>query len=346
MRTPCEISRPAKRNPMPLRLSRVFIALLLFSAVARADIVRTSDDRIPIDPSKPALLDFSTFAGSLTVKASDSPEIEVHIRYEYAAKDPAKADQIRRNLTLHIGREGNGAKVTAEYSRDIHWTFESWPPVRLAFTITVPRLCNLKLVTRDGGIAIGEVKGHAEVKTGYGLIYFKGLDGDIVASSDFGDIVVAHCTGNLKLRSVSGNFRVGPVGGFADVFGYGGQIEVESAGDGVRAETSGADLICGFSDPIVAPATLITGGANMLISLHPHSACTLDLKASIFGRIVNVKNKLVFKAVSGGIGHSRAVLELNGGGPKIRAKAGGGSIYLEETVLAPGKARPVTPYSP
>ena len=331
---------------MPIRLACVLLGLVLATASCRADVVRVTDDHFAVDPAKPATVELSIFAGSVLVQPSDAPEIEVHTRYDYMTEKPAKADEIRNNLALGITRKGNGVAITAEYSRDIHWTFESWPPVQLAFTLTVPRRCNLKMVTRDGGVTVGEVKGRAEVKTGYGLIYFKGIDGDVVATSDFGDIVIAHCTGNLKLRSISGNFRVGPVGGFADVYGYGGEIEVQSAGAGVRAETSGADLVCGFRDPIVAPATLITGGANMLISLDPRSACTLRLKASIFGKIVNVKNQLKLTAVSGGVGRSRATLELNGGGPAISAKASGGSIYLNEVPLAPETAKPITPYSP
>jgi len=88
----------------------------------------------------------------------------------------------------------------------VHWDFESWPPVKLAFKLLVPARCNLDLYTRDGNLMVASWAGH-EGAHALRRHHLSRRAGSIEAQSEFGDITVQHCTGALKLRSVSGNFR-------------------------------------------------------------------------------------------------------------------------------------------
>jgi len=306
-------------------------ALWFFLAAAslRANISRTVERVFPLVPGEVGMVKLEVFYGSVMVEAAEGDVIRAEVTLDFETDQETVADRVQKNLTLAFAQKGSVVTVGAEYSRSVHWDFENWPPVKPAFKLFVPARCNLDLFTHDGNLVVGVLGGAMKARTHYGSITFRGVQGSIEARSEFGDITVQHCTGALKLRSVSGNFRVGPVGGFADVFGYGGEIEVQSAGGGIKAETSGADLLVGFAHPVTAPATLSTGGANVILTFDQHSACTLDLRASIFGKVVNVKDRLRLTPTSGGFGKSRLKATLNGGGPLIAVKASGGYVYVQ-----------------
>ena len=306
-------------------------ALWFFLAAAslRANISRTVERVFPLVPGEVGMVKLEVFYGSVVVEAAEGDAVRIEVKLDFETDQETVADRVQKNLTLAFAQKGSVVTVGAEYSRSVHWDFENWPPVKPAFKLFVPARCNLDLFTHDGNLVVGVLGGAMKARTHYGSITFRGVQGSIEARSEFGDITVQHCTGALKLRSVSGNFRVGPVGGFADVFGYGGEIEVQSAGGGIKAETSGADLLVGFAHPVTAPATLSTGGANVILTFDQHSACTLDLRASIFGKVVNVKDRLRLTPTSGGFGKSRLKATLNGGGPLIAVKASGGYVYVQ-----------------
>lgn len=310
---------------------RIFLSLLAVFCASElfALVPRTIERSFPLSPGREAFVQAEVFSGIIRVETADVSEIRLKIDQNFEANTDAEADAIAKNLSIKIEEKDGRLVFGAEYSRSAHWSFESWPPVKLAFHLQVPRRCGLDLFSRDGGIQVDEIEGLVKARTYWGLIYFKGVTGRIEARSEHGEIVVAHCQGDVKLRSISGNFRVGPVSGLADVYGYGGEIEVQSSGGGVKAETSGADLSVGFRHPVTAPAQLRTGGANIILTFDRRSACDLDLKASIFGKCVNVKNALRVAATSGGPGKSRLVGRLNEGGAKIEARASGGYVYFQ-----------------
>jgi hypothetical protein len=313
------------------------LLFFLSGADLSANISRTVEHVFPFAPGEIPLVKMEVFYGSVMVEAAEGDAVRIEVKLDFDTDQEAVADRVQKNLTLAFARQGGVVTVGAEYSRSVHWDFENWPPVKPAFKLLVPARCNLDLYTRDGNLMVGLLGGAMKARTHYGAITFRGVQGSIEAQSEFGDITVQHCTGALKLRSVSGNFRVGPVGGFADVFGYGGEIEVQSAGGGIKAETSGADLLVGFAHPVTAPATLRTGGANVILTFDERSACTLDLRASIFGKVVNVKDRLKLTPTSGAFGKSRLKATLNGGGPQIVAKASGGYVYVQAAVPSEGQ---------
>ena len=311
-------------------------ALLFFLSAGRlsANISRTVERVFSFAPGEIPLVKMEVFYGSVTVESADGAAVRIEVKLDFETDQESVADRVQKNLTLTFAQQGGVVTAGAEYSRSVHWDFESWPPVKLAFKLLVPARCNLDLYTRDGNLMVGLLGGAMKARTHYGAITFRGVQGSIEAQSEFGDITVQHCTGALKLRSVSGNFRVGPVGGFADVFAYGGEVEVQSAGGGIKAETSGADLLVGFAYPVTAPATLRTGGANVILAIDQRSACTLDLRASIFGKVINVKDRLKLTPTSGAFGKSRLQASLNSGGPLIAAKASGGHVYVQAVTPA------------
>jgi hypothetical protein len=301
---------------------------------ATALISRTLEKNFPLKEGISPKVHLEVFHGSVLVEVAEGDEFRVNIRQDFEAANDQEADRIAQNLVLGVVCKDGFLDVSAEYSRDIHWSFENWPPVKLSFILKVPKRCALDLYSRDGSVTVNRMAGLMKARTHWGTIFFRGVDGNINAQSEFGDIVVSHCTGDLFLRSISGNFFVGHVGGAADVFGYGGEIEVQSAAGSVKAETSGADLAVGFDHPIGAFATLKTGGANIIMTIDKRSACSFDLKATMFGKVRFYKEGLPLIFSTGAIGKSRVLATLNGGGSKIEARASGGHIYLQAAVDA------------
>ncbi len=310
------------------QLLPIVLLLSCLSTTSSAAITRLYEQKFPVTDSELIRLRAELFSGSIDILTDDVPEIRATIRAVYEVETEQDADRIHSKLRIGMQRSGAQVDVTADYGSDIHWTFENWPPVKLALTIVVPRHSNLDLSTRDGSITVARMKGIMKARTTSGIIFFRGVEGSIEAESDYSDIIISHCTGDLKLRCVSGEFRVGPVGGLADVYGHGGEIEAAPSCRGIKAETSGADLAVGFRHPLSTPATLRTGGGNIILTLDKRSAASLELRASLFGKVVCVKDSLPLSATAGALGKSRFTGSLNGGGALIEARASGGSISI------------------
>lgn len=291
---------------------------------------RIERQAFPLSPGSTVKLE--SYRGRLIVEPGDGAEVRLMVRANSMLEKPEAAERALRALQLEAEQAGSTVIFRIRNPRESGIRFSIGDPEQLdiELQLTVPNPCNLDLTLNDGGIQVGRMRGNMKAVTRMGTIFFRGVDGTLDARSEAGDLVVSHCSGALKLRSISGSFRVGPVGGFADVYGYGGEIEVQAAGGGIKAETSGADLVVGFQHPVTSPATLRTGGANVIVTLDRRSACTLDLRASIFGKVTNVKDRLPLVATNGGLGKSRFAGMLNGGGPKIEARASGGHVYLQE----------------
>lgn len=318
-----------------MRLFAGFALLLSFAALPMdAAIVRLHEQTLPLLKSELVRVRAEVASGNIEVVTGESAEIKVALRASYDVESEAEVDRLHSGMRVIVQRSGPSIDVGLEYSRDARWAFDNWPPVKITLLITVPQHTDLDLSSRDGTLTVARMEGNMKAHTRAGVIYFKGVRGNVEADSEFSDIIVAHCSGDIKLRCGSSEFRVGPVGGNIDVLGHGGEIIAGPTCRQVKAETSGADLVVTFRHPVVATASLRTGGGNVILTLDRRSSVTLDLRASLFGKVAYVKDSLPLTVTSGALGRSRVQATVNGGGPLIEARAGGGSIsFMGESTV-------------
>jgi len=313
----------------------VVLALLTFLSSNLKGSVSQRHERIFTgDELRSGVLRVELFSGRITVLSAEDKALHVTVTAEVDTDNQEEAQRLLKELTLQMAAKPEAAILLASYGRDVQWTFDNSPPVKLSVVIVAPPHFDLSLRTEDGSIDVARMAGLMKARTRAGQVYFRGVDGSVDAETESGDIVVSHCSGDVRLRSIHGSLRVGPVGGFADVAGHGGSIELDAAGKGVKAESSGGDLSVVFRSPVNGPATLRTSGGNLYIALDRRAACVLDLRSSIFGKVSLTREGILpLEISSGGFGHRRIQAKMNGGGPLVDASAAGGSIFLQPVLV-------------
>jgi hypothetical protein len=136
------------------------------------------------DPSRPALIDVSLVAGSITVRGTNRRDVSVTARSE--AERPrrrydANAEGLRRipqSAGFRISEEANRVKVNSDnHNRS------------LSFEIEVPLRSNLKLSTvNDGEILVENVDGDHEISNTNGGIALNNLAGAVTARTTNGNV--------------------------------------------------------------------------------------------------------------------------------------------------------------
>jgi len=271
-------------------------------------------------------LKIDTFSGAVHVAKGTGQTIEITVIEQADVEKEAEMDARVKDLDLHMTATDTGVNIFARYNKKATWSWMGWPPLIITYEIKVPPQCDVEVLTIDGGIVIGSIKGNLDLSNDSGPIFTGEIDGGIKAHSRIGDIAVTACTGDIKAHTRTGNVTVGRGFGRTELSSDGGYIELQRAAGEVVVRGSGTDAKVGFVSPITKSAKITTSGGEITIVMETTAACTLDLSASIFGR-VKVRN-LAVKATGGGSGKSSLAGTVNGGGPLISADANGGNIFV------------------
>lgn len=267
-----------------------------------------------------------TYRGSINVVPGEGREVLISVK---AVSGESETDEHRGMLDhLQLSMEtvdGNVViKARNPHETGIKFVWEDQSKLSLRFTLTVPRECNLDLVTNDGGITVGNLRGAMKARTEFGTIFFKSIDGSVDARAQSGDVVVSRCTGSVDLRSALGNVRIGMVGGLARLETVSGNIELQTARGPVDARASEGDIDAGFA-VIDGQSKISTKMGNITAKMNPEESFSIQAKA----RWGKIHNRLALHTSRGGDGRRFLQGDYNGGGDLIELKAGGGSVKID-----------------
>lgn len=298
-----------------------------FAASAFGVIERRVERRFEL--SENAALSVDTFSGTVQItEHADLRHIEVVVIQ--TADTPTEADFDARVAALALDitqRENGSVAVNARYAKPVALSWTTWPPVTLAYEIKVPRRCDVEVRTLDGRIAIGSLQGRVVVENDAGAIFVGEVDGSVNVRSNTGHVGLTAATGEVDVATVMGNITVGRAGGRTRLSSRGGYIEVQRASGEVIVRGDGSSAEVGFVQPITKPADIAVKGGMIGLIVEANAGCTLDAKASVFGK-VDVRGELPLEVLAGGEGRSRLKARVNGGGPRIAAKASGGNVVI------------------
>lgn len=305
----------------------LLITLALFAIRPAVAVERTVKRSFPVQPG--ATLTVDTYRGGIIIEETDQSEVRAEVRIELATEDEAQANKSIEALKLEMEVVGNDVRVRARNPRESRALFawEEKQRIELTFRIFVPRSTNVDLATLDGGVTVGNMTGRVVAHTRAGTIFCRKIDGTIKATVDTGDIVISRCSGAVDLRIQRGNIRTGTIFGRAEAHNDSGDIEVLSALGGVTAMTAAGDVSVGFQKGFTGESKIAANGGSISVKLDPLAAMSLDATTS-WGK---VQTKLPFVVEAGGVGKSKFIGKLNGGGPTVWLHAAGGHVKLESS---------------
>lgn len=304
------------------------LLLIAFGALSAlplsAKIVRTVEKNFAVQPG--GTLRVTTQGGDIVVETADVAEVRVTARQHIRARDEAEADGLLAKLELRMEQSGNDVTAAAKYERTkpSGW-FRRWPPVSVDFLVTVPTRYSADLRTSGGDIAIGSLTGAVKANTSGGDIQLDRIDGDVEAGTSGGDITLREGTARAKVRTSGGNIVIEKAGGPVEAGTSGGDIIIRSAANVVKAHTSGGNVRAVLTAPLTADCSLGTSGGDVSVEFLKASAFRLD--ASTSGGDVDASG-LTITIEDGGVGKSRLVGNVNGGGPLLKLRTSGGDIKV------------------
>jgi hypothetical protein len=300
-------------------------ALLASPAVVSAKITRTVDKTFAVQPG--GNLKAVTQGGNITIQTADTPEVHIHVKQVISAASEQEADKILSKLTLTLEQSGNDVTAEAKYeSRPTGFHFGNWPPVSVSFEVTVPKSFNLDLHTSGGDITAASVQGNVRARTSGGNLKFDRVDGEIDAHTSGGDIVLKEGTARAKLGTSGGNIEVDRAGGPTEVSTSGGDITINAVAQLISATTSGGNVRATLTEPLKQDAVLGTSGGDVRVRVVKGASFELD--ASTSGGDVRAEG-LTITIAKDGVGKSRLVGSVNGGGPRLKLRSSGGDITVQ-----------------
>lgn len=309
---------------------KLLLPLLAFGVLAgspallEAKIVRTLEKTFAVQPG--GNLKAATQGGDITIRTSDSPEVQVRVKQVIRASSEAEADEILEKLSLRLEQSGNDVIAEARYEKrgPGSW-FGSWPPVSVSFEMTVPRHFNLNLNTSGGDITVASLRGDVRARTSGGDLEFDRIDGDLEAGTSGGDIFLKEGTARAKLNTSGGDIVVDRAGGPTEVSTSGGDVTLHSVAQLIRATTSGGEVRAVITGAIAEDALLSTSGGKVQVEIGKETAFQLD--ASTSGGSVKASG-LTITLEEGGSGKRKLVGSVNGGGARLKLRSSGGDVVI------------------
>lgn len=305
-----------------LRLT--FAAFLAAVASAHAKIERTVEKTFAVTGA--GTLRTETFGGSIRVSPGGDREVRVAVKQSIKAGTDAEADELLKKLELTLEQDGNDVRLVAKYEpRTAGFRWGSWPPVQVAFDVTVPASYATKLSTSGGGITVGDLAGPADARTSGGTIKLGRMGGAVTAHTSGGSITLASAGGATTLKTSGGSIAAGPVAGAADLSTSGGNIKVDSVAGTLRAHTSGGSVNATIAGPLKGDCSLSTSGGSVRVVVDKAAAFQLD--ASTSGGGVDASG-LTITLEKTSRDRSRLAGAVNGGGPLLKLRTSGGGISV------------------
>ncbi len=288
---------------------------VLTAVVACAVITTPSQAQRSRVPAETVYSDqFSVGAGGTLRVEVDDADIEVQtgggsgveVEVSLFSRDMDWARDQFEQMEFTARTEGNTVRVTTRElrrRRRSDWRDNRWFSMRVR--ITIPQRFDVDARTGDGDISLGDLTGAIWLDTSDGDVNLGRIQGDqVTIETSDGDVTA------ISLAVTRTSIRTSD-----------GDIEIDAI-DGDLEATSGDGDIRVYLGAIVG-VDVRTGDGDISLHLPAGFRATVDLSA---------EDLYVPRAfgIQGRVGRRRVRGDLNGGGPRIRASTGDGSIRLRE----------------
>jgi hypothetical protein len=279
------------------------------------------EERVPVAPGGTLFLDLDR--GSVTVSSHDEECIEI----------VAEARGWASHLVLfHLDRKGNDIELDVDVDR---WLARLLPGTRIRVEARVPRVYSVDIRTGGGSVEVDEIEGRAAVRTAAGSVRISRVVGSAELQTSGGSVRIEELDGDLRAATSGGSVRAVDVAGRVEARTTGGGIDLDMVDGPVDARTGGGGVRVAFIDE--PEGHLQTGGGSIEVRFPADAGTDLDARTAA-GRI-RVEHPHVVGRRSG---RQRLVAQVNGGGPRLFLKTGGGGIRVRALKPLPRRGRPRT----
>ena len=249
----------------------------------------------------PVDLDVRTGSGSIEIRRGSGNEVRIvgNIRAHRGFWNSSSAEERVRRIAANppVSQNGNSIRIGEFEERDLSRN------VSISYEILVPAQTSVRSRTGSGGHRIESLDGRVDAETGSGSIRLGRIRGPVVASTGSGSIEVMGA-GGLTARTGSGSI---------DATGIVGGVRANTGNGGVNIEGSPT-----------TDWTVRTGSGSIGLRLPNDAGFDLDVRTG--SGSIDTRHPVELR---GSISRRHVQGRVRGGGPRIDASAGSGSIRLE-----------------
>jgi hypothetical protein len=250
----------------------------------------------------PVAVDVRTGSGSIEIRRGSGNQVRIvgNIRANRGFWNSSSAEERVRRIEANppISQNGNSIVIGEFEDRDMSRN------VSISYEILVPAATSVRSRTGSGSHRIDSLDGRVEAETGSGSIRLGRIGGPVVASTGSGSIEVMGAAGGLTARTGSGS------------------IEASGIVGGVRANTGSGGV--NIEGSPTTDWTVRTGSGSIGLRLPDDAGFDLDARTG--SGSIDTRHPVELR---GSISRRHVQGRVRGGGPRIDASAGSGSIRLE-----------------
>jgi hypothetical protein len=181
------------------------LAVMASGCVINVDadqVVVRDEKQFKVGPGAEVTLD--TFDGSIQVQSWSQSEVRIEIEKRGPDREVAAALEVRST------QDGNRIRVEApkpKVAREFVG-FGNYSGPSVSFIVRLPENVKLTAITRDGSIAVDNVTGNVNLRSGDGSIRAKDVSGDVTIHTSDGSLSLEDVNGRLSLESGDGSIQV------------------------------------------------------------------------------------------------------------------------------------------
>jgi DUF4097 and DUF4098 domain-containing protein YvlB len=299
-----------------------------------------------------------TSGGNISVQADSRERVEVFIApNNWRSGSKYSMDELKRRLDeqydFELTTTGGQLRAIAKPKK----SFKDWSQsVNVSFRVYVSPNVTTKLNTSGGNVSLTGLNGNQDFTTSGGNLQLERLRGKIRGRTSGGNIVMKDLSEDIDLQTSGGNIEAEQCKGQVVINTSGGSLRLTALEGTIRATTSGGNVV---ANAVRGTLTARTSGGNIRME---DLRCALDASTSggnidvefleLTGdvKLTNSSGRIdirvpagkgmtldlrgsristgTLKNFSGTLEEDRVEGQLNGGGPKVSAKAGSGRINL------------------
>lgn len=288
------------------------------------------------------LLSVDIDAGSIEIRPSDSPTVNVEM---YRRVEAGSTDEARNLLERHpvrLSQSGNNVYIESDRLNGRDGRVRR----HVELKVSVPRNYNVDLKTSGGGIGVEGLVGTVRGKTSGGNLRFSNIrgpvrgetsggpvtvtdiEGEVVVKTSGGGIEVSNVSNDVVAHTSGGSIKASRIEGKLDAKTSGGSLNFEEVAGEIDGRSSGGSVTARFSRPIEANCRLETSGGSVNIYLPENSRFDLDAQAGSGQIVTEFPISITFQ---GKLEKSTLKGQVNGGGAVLYCRTSGSNINLKKT---------------
>lgn len=318
---------------------------VLFAGLAIADAAVENNIERSFQVASGGRLTIDADRGSIEVRTADRDHVDVKIERKVKSGKKWSVEEVLEDLAITFDHSDDGVTIRAKYDQE---NLRRWSRERnrlgVKFLITVPQRYNVDLKTLGAGISVADLEGEVHSQTLGGSLRFGNIKGSIWGRTSGGSIKLEGTQGDADVKTSGGGITIGSVKGAVESTTSGGSIRIDRARS-VNAKTSGGSITV---EEVMGNINAKTSGGSIkaYISGQPEGDCSLetsggsvttylvediaiDVDARTTGGRVSTDIPVAV-VVQGKISKNKLQGAINGGGPLLKLRTFGGSIYLRQ----------------